>query len=69
MTTPTTNPYRRWVKAGFAAGGVLLVLAILSWFVGPAQDEDAIAVRLMILAVAFMVIVGSVVAWIATSSG
>jgi hypothetical protein len=66
---PAKSPYRRWVKVGFALGGVLLVLSILSWFVGPAQDEDAIALRLMILAVAFMVIVGSAVAWIATSGG
>ena len=61
------NPYRRWVKVGFAVGAVLLVVAVSSWFVGPAQDEDAIAVRLMILAVAFMVIVASVVGWIVTS--
>jgi hypothetical protein len=66
---PTANPYRRWVKVGFAVGGALLVLSVLSWFVGPAQDEDAIAVRLMILAVSFMVLVGSVVGWIATSGG
>jgi hypothetical protein len=66
MTAPA-NPHRRWVWAGFVLGGLLLVVAVLSWFVGPAQDEDAIAVRLMILAVAFMVIVGSVVGWILTS--
>ena len=64
---PAANSYRRWVKVGFAVGGLLLVLAVLSWFVGPAQDEDAIAVRLMILAVSFMVIVGSVIGWIVTS--
>ncbi len=63
------NPYRKWVYAGFGLGAVLLVLSGLSWFVGPVQDEDAIAVRLMILAVSFMVIVASVVGWIATSGG
>jgi hypothetical protein len=62
------NPYRRWVKVGFVIGALLLVLSALSWFVGPAQDEDAIAIRLMILAVSFMVIVGSLIGWIVTGS-
>ena len=61
------NRYRKWVYAGFGVGAVLLVLSGLSWFFGPAQDEDAIAVRLMILAMGFMVIVGSVIGLIATS--
>jgi uncharacterized PurR-regulated membrane protein YhhQ (DUF165 family) len=59
--------FRKWVYAGFGLGLLLLVLSVLSWFVGPGADEDAIALRLMITAVSFLVIVGSVVGWIATS--
>jgi hypothetical protein len=61
------NRYRKWFKVGLVLSLLWAVLSLLSWFYGPAQDENAIEARLFLTGLGFMGTVACTIGLLATS--